>query len=89
MSPWGPVSECGIAKSHWERDPESAVVGWWQECFSRRGFAAQQAACASVRYRGAATTVLATCRAALSELHPATSALLARVEMISNTLSRQ
>jgi hypothetical protein len=29
VSPWGPYSEQGTAKSHWERNPESAVVGWW------------------------------------------------------------
>jgi len=32
------------------------VVGWWQECFSWRGIAAQQAMCGSVRHRDAETT---------------------------------
>jgi hypothetical protein len=40
--------------------------------------AAQQAMCGSVRYRDAETTVPATCRAASSELHGATSANLTR-----------
>ena len=34
----------------------STVVGWWQECFSRRGIAAQQAMCGSVLHRDAETT---------------------------------
>jgi len=55
-SPWGIFSEEGTAESHSERDPESTVVGWWQECFSRREIAAQQAMCGSVRHRDAETT---------------------------------
>ena len=54
--PWGIFSEQGTAESRSERDPESKVVGWWQECFSRRGIAAQQAMCGSVRHRDAETT---------------------------------
>jgi len=54
------------------------VFGWWQECFSRRGIAAQQAMCGSMRYHDAANTLPATCRAASSELHRATCAKLAR-----------
>jgi hypothetical protein len=65
-----------VGNSHSERDPESAVVGWWQECLPRQGIAAQQAVCGSVRYRVAA----ATCRAVSSELHRPTSARLARRE---------
>jgi hypothetical protein len=30
MSPRGPFAEQGTAKSHSKRDPESAMVGWWQ-----------------------------------------------------------
>ena len=55
-SPWGTFSEQEAAESHSERDPESTVVGWWQECFSRRGIAAQQAMCGSVGHRDAETT---------------------------------
>jgi hypothetical protein len=55
-SPCGIFSEQGIAESPSERDPECTVVGWWQECFSRRGIAAQQAMCGSVRHRNAETT---------------------------------
>jgi len=55
--PWGLFSEYGTAKSHSERDPEITVVGWWQECFSRRGIDAQQAMWGSVPYRGAETTL--------------------------------
>jgi len=47
------------------------VVGWWQECFSQRGTAAQQAMCGSVRYCNTETTLPATCRAVSSELHRA------------------
>jgi hypothetical protein len=49
------------------------VVGSSQESISQRGIAALQAMCGSVRYREAETTVPATCRAASSELHRATS----------------
>ena len=55
-SPWGIFSEQGTAESPSERDPDSTVVGWWQECFCRRGIAAQQAMCGSVRHRDAETT---------------------------------
>ena len=55
-SPWGIFSELEIAESRSERDRESTVVGWWQESFPRRGIAAQQAMCASVRHRDAETT---------------------------------
>jgi hypothetical protein len=54
-SPWGPFSEQATAESPSERD-ESTVVGWWQECFSRRGIAAQQAMCGSVCHRDAENT---------------------------------
>jgi hypothetical protein len=44
--------------------------------------------CGSVFYRNAETTVPATCSAASSELHSATSAIL-HIEMASITLSRR
>jgi hypothetical protein len=44
--------------------------------------------CGSVRYRDTETTAPATCSAASSELHSATSAKLA-VEMTINILSRR
>ena len=56
------------SKSHSERDLDSTVVGWWQECFSQRGIAAQQAMCGLVRYRDTETTLPATC-AVSTELH--------------------
>jgi hypothetical protein len=57
------------SKSHSERDLDSTVVGWWQECFSQRGIAAQQAMCGLVRYRDAETTLPSTCRTVFSKLH--------------------
>jgi len=47
--PLRPIFRVGNSKSYAEQDPEITVVGWWQECFSRRGIAAQQAMCGSVR----------------------------------------
>jgi hypothetical protein len=46
VSSRGPFAEQGTAQSHWERDQEISVAGWWQ-----------QAMCGSVRYRDAETTV--------------------------------
>ena len=58
----------------------SGDYGGWvmtRMLFSARN-AAQQLMCGSVRYRGAETTLPATCRAISSELHRATPAKLAR-----------
>jgi hypothetical protein len=57
------------------------VVGWWKEYLSRRGIAAQQAMCGSVRYRDAETAPLSLPLAA--PLPPNCIA-----EMICNILSR-
>jgi hypothetical protein len=37
VSPWDPFLEQGTVKSHWERDPESMMVGWWHNkgCVAR------------------------------------------------------
>jgi hypothetical protein len=53
------LSVQGTTKSHSERDPENTMVGWWQECLSRRRIGSQQAKCGSVRCNGAETTVQA------------------------------
>ena len=55
-SPWGIFSEQGAGERHSERDAESTVVGWRQDCFSRQGIGSQQAMCSSMRPRDAETT---------------------------------
>jgi hypothetical protein len=64
MSPWGPFSEYGTAKSYWEPDPESTVVGWWQELLHNKRCVAR---CVIVMQKP--LSLPATCRTASSELH--------------------
>jgi hypothetical protein len=62
LCPWGPFLESGTAKSHSERDPDSTVIVWWQECFSGPEITAQQAMvtrCVIVASHHAVSTQLA------------------------------
>jgi hypothetical protein len=52
-----PILRSGNSQKSLGARSESAVVGWWQECFTRRGTAVPQAMCGSVRYSDAETTV--------------------------------
>jgi hypothetical protein len=72
--PLRPFSDKWTAKSHSTRDPENTVVGLWQECF----FSAKNCCTTCDVWLGALSWCRnhcpATCRAASSELHRATSA---------------
>jgi hypothetical protein len=73
--------------SHSEWHLQSTVVGWWQECFSRRGISAQEAMCGSVRHHDVETTVAVTCRTASPNCIVAQPLQNLHAEMTSNTLS--
>jgi hypothetical protein len=56
-----PIFRVENSRNHLEWDLKIMLDEWWQECFSRRGIATQQAMCGLLRYRDAETTVPATC----------------------------
>jgi hypothetical protein len=72
--PWlGNVFPWGRAESHSERGPETSVVGWWQKLPHNKRCVVR---CVIVMQK--ALSLPATCSAASSELHRATSEKLLR-----------